>query len=98
LGIGAGLPPGTTRFSFRVRAPQAGEGKVALLAAAGGSETSSVPYSVAGESEWQTITVELPVKEKAAILRLYLPSGSPYAEFDDMELSPPGGKPRRWGF
>jgi arylsulfatase A-like enzyme len=98
LGLGAGLPPGTTRFSFRVRAPQAGEGKVALLAAAGGSETLTVPYSVAGESEWQTITVELPVKEKAGILRLYLPSGSPYVEFDDMELSPPEGKPRRWGF
>lgn len=98
LGLAAGLPAGTTRFSFRVRASQAGEGKVTLLAAAGGSETLSVPYSVAGESEWQTITVELAVKEKAGILRLYLPSGSPSVEFDDMELAPPAGKPRRWGF
>ena len=98
LGIGAGLPPGTTRFSFRVRAPQAGEGKVTLLAAAGGSETLTVPYKVVGESEWQSITLELPLKDKAGILRLYLPSGSANVEFDDMELSPPGGKPRRWGF
>jgi hypothetical protein len=98
LGIGAGLPPGTTRFSFRVRAPQAGEGKVTLLAEAGGSETLTVPYKVVGESEWQSITLELPLKDKAGILRLYLPSGSANVEFDDMELSPPGGKPRRWGF
>nr|MCU0978824.1 hypothetical protein [Pirellulaceae bacterium] len=60
-------------FSFRLRAPQAGEGKVALLGAAGTTETLSVPYKVAGESEWETVTLELPVKKKAGILRLYLP-------------------------
>ncbi len=98
LGIAAGLSNGTARFSFRVRAPQAGEGKVTLLNEAGTTETLSMPYKVAGESEWETVTLELPVKEKAGILRLYLPSGSATVELDDIVLTPPQGKPRRWNF
>jgi arylsulfatase A-like enzyme len=98
LGIGAGLTTGTGRFSFRVRAPQAGEGRVTLLNEAGATETLSVPYKVAGESDWETVTLELPVKEKAGILRLYLPSGSASVALDDIVLTPPQGKPRRWTF
>jgi arylsulfatase A-like enzyme len=98
LGVAAGLTTGTARFSFRVRAPQAGEGKIALLNEAGATETLSVPYKVAGESEWETVTLELPVKEKAGILRLYLPSGSASVDFADIVLTPPQGKPRRWTF
>jgi hypothetical protein len=98
LGVGAGLTTGTARFSFRVRAQQAGEGKVTLLNEAGATETLSVPYKVAGESEWETVTLELPVKEKAGILRLYLPSGSASVALDDIVLTPPQGKPRRWTF
>lgn len=98
LGVGAGLTTGTARFSFRVRAPQAGEGRVTLLNEAGATETLSVPYKVAGESVWETVTLELPVKEKAGILRLYLPSGSASVDLDDIVLNPPQGKPRRWTF
>jgi hypothetical protein len=99
LGVGAGLPAGTARLSFRVRAPQAGSGRVALLpGGAGGAEDVSVPYDVAGESEWQTVTLELPVKEQAGILRLYLPSGSAAVDLDDIILTPPRGEPRRWTF
>jgi arylsulfatase A-like enzyme len=98
LGVGAGLTTGTARFSFRVCAPQAGEGKVTLLNEAGATETLSVPYKVAGESEWETVTLELRVKEKAGILRLYLPSGSASVDLDDIVLTPPQGKPRRWTF
>ena len=81
-----------------MRAPQAGEGRVTLLNEAGATETLSVPYKVAGESEWETVTLELPVKEKAGILRLYLPSGSASVALDDIVLTPPQGKPRRWSF
>ena len=98
LGVGAELTTGTARFSFRVRAPQAGEGKVTLLGAAGTTETLSVPYKVAGESVWETVTLELPVKEKVGILRLYLPSGSASVDFDDIVLTTPQGKPLRWTF
>jgi hypothetical protein len=81
-----------------VRAQQAGQGSVALLGAAGTTETLSVPYTLTGESEWETIRLELPVNEKAGILRLYLPSGSASVDFDDIVLTPPEGKPRRWTF
>ena len=98
LGVSAGLTAGVSRLSFRIRAPQAGEGKITLLSAAGATETLAVPYKVAGESEWETVTVELPVKEKAGILRLYLPTGSASVELDEIVLAPPQGKPRRWTF
>ena len=98
LGVGAGLTTGTARFSFRVRAQQAGQGRVALLGAAGTTETLSVPYTLMGESEWETVRLELPVNEKAGILRLYLPSGSASVDFDGIVLTPPEGKPRRWTF
>ena len=98
LGVTAPLSPGAARISFRVRAPQAGEGKVAILAAADGSESLSVPYKVAGESVWETVTLELPVKQSSNILRLYLPSNSAAVDFDDIVLTPPDGKARRWNF
>jgi arylsulfatase A-like enzyme len=98
LGVGAALPAGTARLSFRVRAPQAGAGRVALVAAGGGTEQVAVPYEVAGESEWQTVTLELPVEEASGILRLYLPSGSAAVDLDDILLTPPRGAPRRWTF
>ncbi len=98
LGVGAGLSAGPAKFTFRIRAPQAGEGRIALLGAAGGTELLSVPYAVAGEAVWQTITVELNAKQDAAILRLYLPAGSAAVDLDDLVLTPGQGKPRRWEF
>jgi hypothetical protein len=85
-------------LSFRMRAPQAGEGRIALLTSAPGNEVVSVPYKIAGEAEWQKITVELPVKEKTSILRLYLPSGSAAVEIDEIVLRPEAGPPRSWNF
>lgn len=98
LGVGAGLSAGPAKLTFRIRAPQAGDGRIALLAAAGGAETLSVPYHASGESVWQTVTVELSPKEAASILRLYLPSGSAAVELDDIVLAPSQGKPRKWEF
>ena len=61
-------------------------------------ELVSVPYKIAGKAEWQKITVELPVKEKTSILRLYLPSGSAAVELDEIILRPEAGPPRSWNF
>jgi hypothetical protein len=98
LGVGAGLAAGPAKFTFRIRAPQAGEGKVTLLNGAGSAEALAVTYKVAGDSTWETVTLELPVQEKAGILRLYLPTGSAAVEFDDIVLTPAQGEPRRWTF
>ena len=98
LGVGAGLSAGPAKFTFRIRAPQAGEGRIALLGAAGGAEILSAPYRTSGEAVWQTITVELNAKQDAAILRIYLPAGSAAVDLDDIVLTPTQGKPRRWEF
>lgn len=55
-----------------------------------------MPYQVSGEAVWETVTVELSIKEKTGILRLYLPSGSAAVDFADIILTPPQGEPRRW--
>jgi hypothetical protein len=98
IGVGAGLSVGPAKLSFRIRAPQSGEGKVTLLGSAGGAEMLSVPYRTSGEAAWQTITVELNAKQVASILRLYLPSGSAAVDLDDIVLTPAQGIPRRWEF
>ena len=98
LGVGAGLTAGKAKLTFKLRAPQAGEGRIALLSAAGGAEVLSVPYRVAGEAVWQTISVELEPKQAASILRLYLPAGSAAVDLDDIVLTPAQGPARRWEF
>ena len=98
IGVGAGITTGKAKLSFRIRAPQAGEGKVTLLGAAGGAEVLSVPYQTSGEAVWQTISVDLEPKQATGILRLYLPTGSAAVELDDIVLTPAQGAPRRWDF
>ena len=98
IGVGTGLSVGPAKLSFRIRAPQAGEGKVTLLGSAGGAEMLSVPYRTSGETAWETITVELNTQQAASILRLYLPAGSAAVDLDDIVLTPAQGTPRRWEF
>ena len=98
LGVGAGLTAGKAKLTFKLRAPQAGEGRIALLGAAGGAEMLSVPYRTSGEAVWQTISVELEPKQAASILRLFLPTGSASVDLDDIVLTPAQGAPRRWEF
>ena len=98
IGVGAGLGVGPAKLSFRLRAPQSGEGKITLLGSAGGAEMLSVPYRTSGEATWQTITVELNAQQAAGILRLYLPTGSAAVDLDDIVLTPAQGTPRRWEF
>jgi arylsulfatase A-like enzyme len=98
IGVGAGLTGGKAKLTFKLRTPQAGEGRIALLGAAGGAEMLSVPYRASGEAVWQTITVELNPKATTSILRLYLPAGSDAIDLDDIVLTPAEGAPRRWEF
>jgi arylsulfatase A-like enzyme len=98
IGVGAGLTAGKAKLTFKLRAPQAGEGRITLLGAAGGAEILSVPYRTSGEAVWQTISVDLEPKQAAGILRLYLPAGSAAVDLDDIVLTPAEGPVRRWKF
>jgi hypothetical protein len=96
--VGAGTYAGKASLSFKIRAPQAGEGRIVLLGAAGGPEVLSMPYRTSGEAVWQTITVELNPKETTGILRLFLPTGSAAVDLDEIVLTPHLGPDRRWEF
>jgi arylsulfatase A-like enzyme len=98
IGVGAGTYAGKASLSFKIRAPQAGEGRIVLLGAAGGPEVLSMPYRTSGEAVWQTITVELNPKETTGILRLFLPTGSAAVDLDEIVLTPHLGPARRWDF
>ena len=98
IGVGAGLTAGKAKLTFKLRAPQAGEGRIAILGAAGGAEMLSVPYRASGEAVWQTVTVDLEPRQAAGILRLYLPAGSAAVDLDDIVLTPAQGPARRWEF
>jgi hypothetical protein len=98
LGVGAGLTAGKAKLTFKLRAPQGGEGRIALLGAAGGAEMLSVPYRTSGEAVWQTISVDIEAKQATSILRLYLPAGAAAVDLDDIVLTPAQGAPRRWEF
>lgn len=98
LGVGAGLAAGKARLTFKLRTPQAGEGRIALLGTSGGAEFLSVPYRASGEAVWQTITLELEAPQAAGILRLYLPEGSAAVDLDEISLTPSKGASRRWDF
>ncbi len=80
------------------QAPEAGGGNVPLIGEPGGPETHSVPSTVSGGSGWESVTSDLPVRQKTAFLRLSLPSGSAAVDADDIVLTPPEGPPRRWTF
>ncbi len=80
------------------QAPEAGEGNVTLISEPGGPETHSDAHIASGGSGWESVTSELPVRQKTAVLRLSLPSGSATVDVDDIVLTPPEGPPRRWTF
>ena len=98
LGIGANLT-GPAKVTFRLRTATGGEGHIDLVptAASKTAEIIAFPYS-AKPGEWQDITVDLPNKGAAAIMRLYLPHASEAVDIDWVELKPAGAKARRWDF
>jgi arylsulfatase A-like enzyme len=98
LGIGANLT-GPAKVTFRLRTATGGDGHIDLVPTTGSktAEIVAFPYS-AKPGEWQEITVDLPNKGAAAIMRLYLPHASEAVDIDWVELKPAGAKARRWDF
>jgi hypothetical protein len=98
LGVGAGLN-GPAKVKFRLRVAAAGRGAVDLLAKVDSKsdEIQRFPFAAQG-GDWQEVVVDLPRMKPSSILRLFLPSASEPVEIDWVELTPVGGKPRRWDF
>ena len=98
LGVGANLT-GPAKVTFRIRAATGGESHIDLVptTSSKSAEIVSFPYSAKG-GEWQEITVDLPHKGPATLMRLYLPHATEAVEIDWVELKPTGSKARRWEF
>ena len=98
LGVGAGLT-GPAKVTFRLRTATGGESHIDLVptTSSKSAEIVSFPYSAKG-GEWQEITVDLPHKGPASLMRLYLPHATEAVEIDWVELKPTGAKARRWEF
>ena len=98
LGVGAGLT-GPAKVTFRLRTATGGESHIDLVptTSSKSAEIVSFPYSAKG-GEWQEITIDLPHKGPATLMRLYLPHATEAVEIDWVELKPTGAKARRWEF
>jgi arylsulfatase A-like enzyme len=98
LGVGAALT-GPAKLRFRLRCPKDGAGAIDLVPKVDSpaQQVSRTPFAAKG-GDWQEIEVNLPSERPSSILRLYLPSATDRVEIDWIELSTPGGKPRRWDF
>ena len=98
LGVGANLT-GPAKVTFRLRTATGGESHIDLVptTSSKSAEIVSFPYSAKG-GEWQEITVDLPHKGPASLMRLYLPHATEAVEIDWVELKPTGAKARRWEF
>jgi len=97
LGFGVGNQLGPIHVSFRLKVPQAGEGKIEWIPPnKPQNEAQSIAYSVT-ETEMTTVAVNIPWDKPIGILRIYLPTGTPSAEIDWIELQTPAGK-RRFDF
>ena len=98
LGVGANLT-GPAKVTFRLRTATGGESHIDLVptTSSKSAEIVSFPYSAKG-GEWQEITVDLPHKGPATLMRLYLPHATEAVEIDWVELKPTGSKARRWEF
>jgi len=94
---------GPMTLKIRVRTTAGGVGEVQWKTAGQTGfpkEGQVAEFTVPAGAEWQDVTVEIPVKERAAIIRLYLPAQRAPVEIQSLKYFPSGsGKPvRTWDF
>jgi hypothetical protein len=91
---------GPLTLKLRARSQSGGTGKVQWRTAAQDSfvETQSVTYELPAGEAWQEITVEVPVQDRAGVLRLYLPAESGDVEIQSIQFHNKSGQKKIWDF
>jgi hypothetical protein len=94
---------GAMTLKLRARSAAGGTGKVQWKTAEQEDFPAAgqiVEYTLPAGDQWQEVTIELPVKGKTAIVRLYLPAHEAPVEIESIEFFPAGSdKPVRvWSF
>ena len=90
LGTAQVKASGPMKLTLRVRSAQAGQGKILwkTVAQEGFPKTGqSVEFDITGSSDWQDIALDLPVKGKTQIVRIYLPAEKTPVDVDLIEFS-----------
>ncbi|MDF1659294.1 MAG: sulfatase [Verrucomicrobiales bacterium] len=92
---------GPITLKMRMKSADGGSGQIQWRTAQQDGfpeEGQRVKYTVAGGSEWEEVTVEIPVKGMSGTIRLYLPGSAMSTEFEMIEFLSGGGAKKAWSF
>jgi hypothetical protein len=91
---------GPLTLKLRARSRAGGTGKVQWRTATQETfvETQAVSYAVPAGESWQDITVQVPVRGRAGILRLYLPAEPGEIEIQSIQFLNKSGQEKVWDF
>ena len=92
---------GPLTLKLRARSTAGGDGHVQWKTDSQESFPESgqtVPYKLPAGNTWQEISVALPIKGKAGIIRLYLPAQTKPVELQSIQFTDENGRERRWNF
>lgn len=103
LGTAQVKHPGPLTLQLRARSAVGGSGKVQWKTAAQDAFPAAgqqVSYTLAGGSQWQELSLELPIEGTSAIVRLYLPAADTPVEIESLRFIAPGRSSavRTWDF
>jgi arylsulfatase A-like enzyme len=101
LGTGQVKLSGPMTLKLRVRSSAGGAGKVQWRTAAQTEfppDSQITSFTLPAGSEWQDITVDLPMVGACGTLRLFLPADKAPVEIQTMDFSSTAGKSKRWSF
>jgi arylsulfatase A-like enzyme len=92
---------GPLTLALRIRSEQGGSGKVQWKTAGQAEfpkEGQTVPFVVPAGSQWQDVTVTVPVEGQSGIIRIYLPADRAPVEIESIQFTAKNGKLRAWSF
>ncbi|QEG00436.1 Arylsulfatase [Stieleria maiorica] len=101
LGTAQVKSTGPITLTLRARASAGGQGKVQWKTAGQTTFPESgqvVSYQLAPAAQWQDVSVELPLKDRSSVIRLYLPADAAELEIQSIRFRGAGGRETLWDF
>jgi hypothetical protein len=92
---------GPLTLKLRARSTAGGEGRVQWRTAAQKTFSESaevVTYDLPAGTNWQDVTVHLPIQGKASVIRLFLPAEKAPVEVQAIQFLGKGDREKSWNF
>ncbi len=92
---------GPLTLKLRARSTTGGEGQVQWRTPRQETFSESaqvVTYNLSEGTNWQDVTVHLPIEGNASVIRLYLPAESTAVEVQSIRFLDPSGREKSWDF